>query len=279
MPMPPAPRQPLLRTAKRTLLSGTRQIAGPFVAMPPGQIYILGNQKSGTSAIAGLLGRMAALTTTIDLYREVLKPTYHKVLWGQLAFDAFVRRNRWDMSREVVKEPNLTLLHDFLRLRFPQARTIFVVRDPRHNIRSILNRLDLPGDAADLDASAFERMAPGWRLVVAGQDLRLGPGSYIEHLALRWRAMVRIYQQHAEEMVLLRYEDFLKDKEAALEHTLRRVGRAPVSSVRDRLDVQFQPAGDHSTTPHQFFGARNLETIESLCAAEMRSLGYAAGSR
>jgi hypothetical protein len=107
----------------------------------PRPIFVLGNQKSGTTAIAALFARLSGQTVTLDLFREVWWPTYQGIPSGDVSFDAFVARNRWGFSRDIVKEPNLTLFPDALAERFPEARTIFVVRDPRDNIRSLLNRL------------------------------------------------------------------------------------------------------------------------------------------
>ena len=59
----------------------------------------------------------------------------------EVPLDALVQRYRLAFSRPVVKEPNLTFLYDELVRRFPQARVGLIIRDPRDNIRSLLERL------------------------------------------------------------------------------------------------------------------------------------------
>ena len=48
----------------------------------------------------------------------------------------------------------------------------------------------------------------------------------------------------------------------------------PSHDVRARLDLQYQPAGDRSQSWNEYFGPTNLASIERLCAAPMRALGY-----
>ncbi|NEP45581.1 MAG: hypothetical protein F6K35_42755, partial [Okeania sp. SIO2H7] len=116
----------------------------------PQPILVLGNQKSGTSAIAALLAEMTDLSVTIDLRKEIPNPTYDKIIKGELTFSEFVQLNKLDFSRDIVKEPNLTLLDRELAEYFPNSDFVFVIRDPRDNIRSILNRLQLPGNLTKL---------------------------------------------------------------------------------------------------------------------------------
>src|SRR5882724_5729315 len=94
-------------------------------------VFILGNQKSGTSAIATLLAEATGLSLTLDILPEIKNPRYPQVVRGELRFRDFVRRYKLCFSRHIIKEPNITLLHDRLRAYFPEAQFVFVVRDPR----------------------------------------------------------------------------------------------------------------------------------------------------
>jgi hypothetical protein len=69
---------------------------------------------------------------------------------GTLSFERYVRMNRWEFSHAVVKEPNLTLLCPQLAEAFPGSPVIFIMRDPREHIRSLLNNLRIAGDHAAL---------------------------------------------------------------------------------------------------------------------------------
>ncbi|MGI8875709.1 MAG: sulfotransferase family protein [Egibacteraceae bacterium] len=262
------------RRAAQHAVGVGRRLLGRFVEPSREPVFVVGNQRSGTSVIAQLMGEMAGLSTAIDLYDEMIRPSYHEVLAGTLDIASFVDKNRLDFSRDLVKEPNLTFLCDELARFFPRAQTVFVVRDPRDNIRSILNRLQVPGDLADLDHRAFAAITPAWRMILDSAGAALPDGNYIARLAHRWVRMARVYRDHEESMVLIRYEDFVQDKEESLRQLVRQVGRAPAHDVTARLDVQFQRPGDAAVPLQEFFGQQNLEAIEAVCASEMRFFGY-----
>ena len=245
----------------------------------PRPLLVLGNQKSGTSAIAALLAGATGQSVTLDLKREVWHPSFQRIPSGELSFEGFLARNRWAFSREVVKEPNLTLFVPELLERFPDSAILHVVRDPRDNLRSLLERLQIAGDHAALppDALALERnpvSTPGWQLVF-DDTWRGGPGGhYIEVLARRWQLCAEAYLDRRDRMELCRYEDFRADKLGVIHRLAERFGLPVVADVSDRLDYRFQPPGDSTRRWESFFGAENLERIERICAPGMEALGY-----
>ena len=57
----------------------------------PAPTFLLGSQKSGTTAIAALLGKCTGLPTTLDLQNEFRhEQNYHKVCAGELSLEAFI---------------------------------------------------------------------------------------------------------------------------------------------------------------------------------------------
>ncbi len=248
----------------------------------PKPLFVLGNQKSGTTAIAAVFARATGQSVTLDLTREVWNPTYFRIPSGALSFDEFVARNRWGFSRDIIKEPNLTLFHRELEQRFPDASYLFVVRDPRDNIRSILNRLKIPGDLDVLPDSALStanpESTPAWAYVFDGDWRGIGGRQYIDRLAHRWRFCLDLYQRHAAEMALCRYEDFLTDKLATIARLAEDLGRPVVHDASDRLDVQYRHRGDNSQPWAEFFGPENLARIESICAEGIEKMGYPASA-
>lgn len=251
-----------------------RRLLGRFVEPSPEPVFVVGNQRSGTSVIAQLMGEMAGLSTAIDLYDEMIRPSYHEVLAGTLDIASFVQKNRLDFSRDLIKEPNLTFLWPELARCFPRSLAVFVVRDPRDNIRSILNRLHIPGDLTHVDHHAFPAVTPAWRMILDSAGVALPEGTHIERLAHRWVRMAGVYRDHEASMALIRYEDFVVDKEGSLRRLVREVGHRPAHDVSARLDVQFQRPGDRDVSLQEFFGQQNLETIEDVCASEMEFFGY-----
>lgn len=251
-----------------------RYAATPFARANEHAIIVLGNSKSGTTVIAALLAEYGALSVTLDFWPRLRRPsTLAAVHDGRLPFDRFIRRFRADFSRDVVKDPHLTFLYPRLAERFPEARFVMVVRDPRDNIRSILNRLGLPGDRDELSPEDYRRMRPLWEAILKSPWLEVG-GGYIQRLAARWSLGAEVYSRHQANMQLIRYEDFLKDKRGAIQALADRLGVPQAGSIDDKLETRYQPPGDQDVDWLDFFGRDNLHIIESVCAKEARALGY-----
>ena len=239
--------------------------------IPRDPVLVFGNQKSGTSAVANLLAELCGLSATID--DPPIRPdAMREFALGGADFRAFVQRHPREFSAQLIKHPNLTFFTERVLEVFDQARVVFVVRDPRDNIRSILQRRKVPGDLEQADARQLEELGGP-----AMYDPRLWGGedeNYIGRMALRWNTANDAYLRNAQRFALCRYEDFVADKLGVLERLARELGLQAQHDIRARLDVQFQPAGDHSIPWSQFFGPRNLARIESLCAERMAALGY-----
>lgn len=239
-------------------------------------IFLLGNQKSGTSAIAGLLAELTGKTVAIDL-PGILEPIQQRLHQGKLSFSDFVEANKYDFSRDIIKEPSLTFLVDQLQSRFPYAKYVFIIRDPRDNIRSILNRLNLPGHLEALGPAEYKilRKAPkDWERVVDSRWLGAEGKQYIEWMAGRWNLAAAVYESHEHEMLFIRYEDFLQDKYGELVRLAKKLGLEAKNDIRALLNKQYQPAGNRHIRWEQFFGRNNLQRIEAKCGERMKKYGY-----
>jgi hypothetical protein len=239
----------------------------------PNAVIGLGNQKSGTTAIAALLARHTNSTVTLDL-PDIAGPVKIKLKAGEVPFQSFVRRNASELSRDIIKEPNLTFFYDELRSTFPRARYLMMVRDPRQNIRSILNRLQLPGDLDGLNEKWMARVHPNWKADIEGKWLGLVGADYIEVLAARWNLSADVYLSHRDEMLLVRYEDFDAAKAAVIVNLARRLGLPAKRDIRGEVDRQYQPRGDRVVPLDTFFGTKNLTRIVHSCSERMAAFGY-----
>jgi len=241
-------------------------------------IIVLGNQKSGTTAIAALLAERAGLSATLDL-EEMTAEDERQMHRRDDGLAAFVASHKLEFSRDVIKEPRLTFVYPQVRDRFPKAQYVFIVRDPRENIRSILDRLGLPGDRSQLPARDSADVDPVWELVLDGRWMGLSGETYIDRLAARWNAAAQTYLDNADAFALVRYEDFLNDKEAAIAQLAERLGLPAVNDIHEKVDVQYQPRGNRNVDWEAFYGESNLDRIEQRCAAPMRALEYTLGLR
>jgi len=78
------------------------------------KIIILGNQKSGTSAIAHLLAELIGLSKQIDLPRKLRKKG-RALARGDMRFSELVRSHPEVFEKELVKIPSLTFAADQIR--------------------------------------------------------------------------------------------------------------------------------------------------------------------
>jgi hypothetical protein len=244
------------------------------IRINPRPVIVLGNPKSGTTAIAALLAVYGGLTSSTEglpwLYGEHIEEFTNR----RLGLKDIVANNRRDFACGLIKEPFLTQLYGDLRTRFPRSSYVFIVRDPRDNIRSILDRVKLPGNLDALTQAQSASIQPAWREVIENRFYGLQSHSYIESLAQRWSTINRIYLDHAQQLTLCRYETFLAGKEqeiCRLANELKLPGR---NNISEKLDIQFQRKGNRDVNWQEFYGTRNLETINRICAAEMSELGY-----
>jgi hypothetical protein len=245
-----------------------------FLSSPPTpRVIIVGNQKSGTTAIAALLAKYIGQAVTLDI-TALWGENERRIHDGEKSLMDFALAHKYDFSRPVVKEPCLTFLLPQVRATFPTAKVIFIVRDPRDNIRSILNRLKLPGNQQQLPMETYQRMPNGWEYVLDGTWMGLEGTSYIDMLAARWERAVALFFEHQAEAILVQYEAFATDKVATISRLAIDLGIAQQCDITKFLQVQFQPKGNPSVDWNKFFGAENLAIINGRCADTMVRLGY-----
>src|SRR5207248_837710 len=152
---------------------------------------------------------------------------------------------------------------------------------PRDNIRSVLNRVHLPGNTTAVHPRHWDTIENGetWRMIVEGR-LPIVPGqNYIEKLAHRWTLGAKLFHKHQDKVQLIRYEDFSKDKAGSIYGLSVAVGLKPIHRIDEFVDEQFQPRGDRDVRWNNFFGEHNLKQIEAICATEMRQFSYVANSQ
>ena len=158
----------------------------------PQPLFILGNQKGGTTAVAALVAARLGESLEIDpLYAIGDWSVENQLFAGTRSVSGFVKSHRRFFRAAVIKDPSYTFFHQELSAAFPRARFALVLRDPRDNIRSILNRLQLPGtvgSAQEPDVQeALERFGNlGWKTVLEGTNPPTEASSVVETLALRW---------------------------------------------------------------------------------------------
>jgi hypothetical protein len=249
----------------------------------PRPVIFGGSPKSGTTAIAALLAEATGLSISNDPFWRVLRSDgdgflLPDVLEGNLRLDAFVRKYPAYFSAQIVKDPDFAFLYRELQQVFPESPQVFIVRDPRENIRSILDRLHMRGDLERLGPAENRTLARegGWRAILDGRGLGLdGRANYIGRLAQRWTRGVDAYFAAGTPVHLVRYEDFLEDRAAFIADLAELLGLQLRTDVSERLARRPGHHGYRSLSTETFFGKRNLSIIERTCGAHMAKFGYA----
>ena len=269
------------KTLFRNLCSVTGGVWSSMVApflfpLPATPIVVFGNQKSGTTVIATLLAELGGLTRTIDI-PVLWPPRVNKVIERGQGFARTVRKNPLCFAKELIKEPNLTFLLPQVKEYFPRGRFLFVVRDPRDNVRSLLDRVGLPGDLSALDET--HHIPPPWGLLFAsegwGINCDMEDPNYVELLACRWNKCVEMYLQYNDMATMVRYEDFVSNKIGTISQLAKKLGVRAKKDISAKLDKQYQRKGDRRNWPwKRFFGTENLLKIEKVCDTYMNEMGY-----
>ena len=248
----------------------------------PSPIIVLGNQKSGTTAIATLLGKATKKTFAIDPWFQIQNKLDIKSqinLQKQLYENSselrhFIEQNKRYFYYDLIKEPNFTFLDKDVRKCFPQAKFIFINRDPRDNIRSILNRLKIPGNLERLSDRQLNSMTLGWQLVMEGKYPSVPGDNYIERLAYRWNVAADNYLKSPDSTIYITYEDFLKNKKAIIISLAEEIGLSIKRDISKHLDIQYQPKGNNDMSWEEFFGRENLAKINNICGNKIKIFNY-----
>lgn len=260
---------------RRSISILNRMIGNIFGRINKKAIFIVGNQKTGSTAIACLLAKATQSSFAHD-FLYFLKPSGQKMLFEQgIPFRKIVSRNKYFFSKQIIKELDLIFCIDQVFEVFPEGRFVFILRDPRDNIRSILNRLHLPGNQQQLSPEQWKNLPhPAWRDNLEGSLYGIHGNSYIETLANRWCYIIDQFERFRSRLHLLRYEDFIQDKVSCIEQLAEQVGLIPQTRINEYVDVQYQPRGDRTVSWEDFFGKQNLLLIEQTCLHKMNSYQY-----
>ena len=267
----------LLCLRKHRIKSHKRRLVGfiktRFATINYTPIIVLGNQKSGTSVIAHLLADYGGLSKTIDI-PPLWRSNTLKILSGEVPFREVVVKHRYYFSTGLIKEPYMTFFIEQVFEVFPEARYVFVVRDPRDNIRSILNRMDIPGDI-NAFSNLTRNLRFGYRIMLNTEVWGINKTkNLVEILAHRWNKAGDSYLLHQDRMIMAKYEDFLADKNGFIEGLAQKLTIKKKFDITDNLDIQYQPRGNRFVSWEDFFGEQNLTNIETICGERMKSFGY-----
>jgi hypothetical protein len=240
-------------------------------------VVVLGHQKGGATAIAKLLGRMCQMPVSVDPFYEVDRgraKAVERVFHGDVQLSALARRHPSLFWQPIVKDPDFTFLWTQVAGLYPEARFLYVARHPVDTIRSVLDRLGLPGDPSSGVLPPIRNPTRHWELILTGTLPEVPGDDYIEKLAHRWQLAADTYAKDRDRMLLVRYEDFRRDKVRELTQLAGRLGLVAERDVSAEIDIPYQPPGKNKATLLGFFGRRRIDRIVSICERGMKQMGY-----
>jgi hypothetical protein len=267
-----------VRGARRRIRILSERIRNRWARVNPAPLFVLGNPKSGTTAVAALLARRTGLSVTLDI-PALFGYAVSSISSGERQFVDAVYENRLAFSRDVVKHGSLAFIYPQVREVFPHSQYVMVMRDPRANIRSTLDRLGLGGRHQEISPDEVAALPEPWQAALDPRSMDLPSGNYVETLARRWCLAADAYLNNRAEMLLVRYEDFVRDREGVIDELVAQLELRPTHGISDWTTRQFQPAGRNRGVPWlEFYGRENLVELERICGPDMLRLGYALGA-
>lgn len=256
-------------------IRGARHVGSLVRPWPSPQVIVLGNQKSGTTAIAKLLAEAAQLSATLDIHAEIRFGLLDELARsGDSEVQRVLRTYRQEFMRHVVKEPELTWHAPALQRALPEAAFVGIVRHPLENIRSIYDRIGLHGRAGSLQEA--ERLSAAWRRIC---DLSWHHDVKTSHPALmlahRWRLHLEAIQSCDRALTIQRYEDFNAAPQEAIHALCEALGFAARALPDASLKRTYQPRGaTRGIAPEDFFGPELVDAIWKVCGQKAAELGY-----
>ena len=257
------------------MISNIKQFLNNHIArVNQNPIIVFGKQKSGTSAIAHLLADYGGLSKTIDI-PALWGVEMINMLQGKRVFSEIVKENKHYFSKDLIKEPNMTFFMDQVIKYFPNANYIFIIRDPRDSIRSSLNRRNIPGNLKELKIKHIKHLNyRASRILNMPETWGGKPGNYIDAQANKWNVAANNYLRFRDKIILVKYEDFISDKLYSIINLAKKLGIEKVNDISNKVDIQYQPKGDHNISWEDFYGTDNLRRIEGICRKNMKIFNY-----
>jgi hypothetical protein len=217
-----------------------------------------------------------------DRFASAWRPALRRLVLTRLAaqVDAVDREQGVRGAAVVIKEPNGSIGADFVMSLLPRSRMIFLLRDGRDVVDSMVDA-QMPGGWLASPVASRAQELRGDRLALVRRE---------SHLWLaRTRAVKRAYDAHPQELrCLVRYEDARRSTDSVLRELERRLGlrRTPAGHA-DALrwnDFDTVPAEAKGTgkplraaTPglwRENLSAAEQAAMAQIMGAQLDELGY-----
>lgn len=264
-----------LRTARRVIRGRGVTLRGAVSASDERMVFVMGCPRSGTTFLAGAigscpgfvdLGEVAALKAAVP---ELARLGADEAAGRIRRLLAVTRRlSLVGGARAVEQTPETAFLAPAVRIAFPGARLVHIVRDGRDVACSLLERGWLSAGRRGADDAGLAYGAHGRFWVEPGREAEFETASDVRRAAWAWRRYVAAARGGCD--VEVRYEDVVADPRRTAE-ALAEALAAPVGPLADALS---RARSDSVARYRSDLSAARLAEVESEAGAMLRSLGY-----
>lgn len=229
------------------------------------KLLIIGCERSGTTAIAQLISKGSKLSLLNDPPESwYIYPLINIV--GIRGFSMNLIFKIW--KYKIVKVPGFATILPELRKVHPKPfKIIYMVRDPRDNFSAIKERL-----VQDMNG-----------LYLNVHFLNIKGKNVCENIAYRWNKYLDLSQEyavkHKNEILFVRYEDFLKDKETVLKQ-IAKFGLIKLNTdlISNDLDKQINKGWSNVISGSERYKKDltfdEIQTIERITKNNMKKYNY-----
>jgi len=264
-------------------------------------IFVIGAPRSGTSLLFAILRSSSRLAHWPGEAHEVWEAHYHPALrnWDSNVLDAsdvteqaaaYIKRQflliAGSRRRLIDKTPRNALRCAFIEALWPDARYVFLQRDGRDNVNSLINawrtpryrtyRLPEPHSIPGVDPAWWKFVLyPGWRADASG------PLEVV--CAKQWatcneHALAATKTIDRGRWIEVRYEDLVADPASSIGRVMERLELPYEDGVRRRAEATTTTPINVVTPPERGKWRKEnpgaIESVLPLLAPTMEALGY-----
>ena len=261
----------------RVLARSHRPGSGDLGSVAERPVFVLGAPRSGTTFVAGSIGRVPGL---VDLGE--LKPWKAAIpRFASLPEDEAARELR-DMLetirryglvrhlRAIEQSPETSFILGAVLRGYPQASIVHMVRDPRDVAASLLQKgwLRAGREGRDDVGAPYGHHARFW--VEPGREEEFDQSDEARRVGWAWRRYVTAARSAPSATVEVRYEELAADPETASERLAAHIGADPVILARALSRMHQESVGRWRRN----LTAEQVAEVESEAAELMEELGY-----
>ncbi|MDQ3771834.1 MAG: sulfotransferase [Actinomycetota bacterium] len=293
--------------AKRALLRGRQALHAP-VLLGGGRldrpIFVIGAPRSGTSLLFAILRSSSRLAHWPGEAHEVWEAHYHPALrnWDSNVLDAsdvteqaaaYIKRQflliAGSRRRLIDKTPRNALRCAFIEALWPDARYVFLQRDGRDNVNSLINAWRTPRYRTYRlpEPHSIPGVDPAWWKFVLYSGWRADASGPLEVVcAKQWatcneHALAAAKTIDRGRWIEIRYEDLVADPASSIDRVMERLELPYEDGVRRRAEATTTTPINVVTPPERGKWRKEnpgaIESVLPLLAPTMEALGYPQG--